>query len=111
MDTCTASHIVFERKLVAPENLGLDERDAFRRDALLLLEGMAAGRGMLVVDLAATRSVDSAGLGTLLLIQRRASERRIPVVLRHPISEVRFLLLVTRLDGLFALDPAEGPAG
>ena len=96
---------VLEKIVAAPEVLGLDEREPFRRTALELLEGLASGGGALVVDLSATRSVDSAGLGVLLLIQRRAGERRIRVVLREPSSEVRFLLMVTRLDGLFDIDP------
>jgi len=61
------------------------------------------------VDLSVTRSMDSAGLGVLLVIQRRAGERGIPVILRHPGSEVRFLLMVTRLDGLFDIDPPSAP--
>jgi anti-anti-sigma factor len=94
-----------ERIVTAPEVLGLDEREAFRQAALTELAAVATGRGRLVVDLCGTRSIDSAGLGTLLLVQRYAAERQIPVVLRSPTSEVRFLLMVTRLDSLFELDP------
>jgi anti-anti-sigma regulatory factor len=50
--------------------------------------------------------VDSAGLGALMLIQRRAAERRQAVALRNPSDEIRFLLVLTKLDDLFQLDPA-----
>jgi len=42
------------------------------------------GAGRLVIDLSGTRSVDSAGLGALMLIQRKAAERRQTVCLRAP---------------------------
>ena len=49
--------------------------------------------------------MDSAGLGALMLIQRRAAERRQTVVLRNPSDEIRFLLVLTKLDDLFQLEP------
>lgn len=97
-----------ERVVTAPEVLGLDERETFRRQALEALESLSAG-ARLVLDLAATRSVDSAGLGALLLIQRRAGDRDVAVCLRDPTSEVRFLLMVTRLDSLFTIEPPGAP--
>ena len=100
-----------ERIVTAPEVLGLDEREAFRQAALTELAAVATGRDRLVVDLGRTRYIDSAGLGTLLLIQRHAAERQIPVVLRAPTSEVRFLFMVTRLDNLFEVDPPGVDAG
>src|SRR5207249_1957403 len=42
-----------------------------------LLEQLAEGAGRLVIDLAGTRQIDSAGLGALMLIQRKAAERRL----------------------------------
>ena len=96
-----------DRIVAAPEVLGLDDREAFRRAALDALDTLAGG-GRLVIGLAATRAIDSAGLGTLLLVERRAAERGIAVVLRDPTDEVRFLLMVTRLAERFIL---EGPAG
>ena len=59
--------------------------------------------GRLVIDLGRTRHVDSAGLGALMLIQRRAAERRQAVVLRNVSDEIRFLLVLTKLDDLFQL--------
>ena len=72
-----------ERGMAAPETLGLDTRVEIRKAAIKLLEEMPEGVGRLVIDLGRTRHVDSAGLGALMLIQRRAAERRQPVALRN----------------------------
>jgi anti-anti-sigma factor len=84
----------------APEHLGLETRSSFRQEALGVLDRLPDG-GRLIVNLDATRSVDSAGLGVLMLIQRRAAERNQSVVLRQPNDELRFLLVLTKLDDLF----------
>lgn len=92
------------RELSAPETLGLETRVEFRRAAIELLESLPEGNGSLLVDLTATRTVDSAGLGALMLVQRRAAERRQTVVLRNANEELRFLLALTKLDDLFRLE-------
>jgi anti-anti-sigma factor len=91
-------------ELVAPEHLGLESRSSFRQSAVGLLDQLPERTGRLVIDLRGTRSVDSAGLGALMLIQRRASERRQVVVLRRPNDELRFLLVLTKLDDLFEVE-------
>ncbi len=93
-----------ERGLAAPDTLGLESRVEIRRAATQLLEDMPEGSGRLVIDLGRTRHVDSAGLGALMLIQRRASERRQAVVLRNPSEEIRFLLVLTKLYDLFHIE-------
>jgi anti-anti-sigma factor len=97
-----------ERRLAAPETLGLDTRVEIRKAAIRLLEEMPEGVGRLVIDLARTRHVDSAGLGALMLIQRRAAERRQVVALRNVSEEIRFLLVLTKLDDLFQLESVAG---
>jgi anti-sigma B factor antagonist len=97
-----------ERTLTAPENLGLDSRVEIRKAAVKLLEEMPEGIGRLIVDLSGTRQIDSAGLGALMLIQRRAAERRQIVALRNASEEIRFLLVLTKLDDLFELESAVG---
>ena len=92
--------------LTAPEALGLESRVSFRRSASALLEGLPEGTGRLVIDLSATLQVDSAGLGALMMIQRKAAERRQTVCLRGANEELRFLLVLTKLDDLFELEPA-----
>jgi anti-anti-sigma regulatory factor len=95
---------VAERGLSAPDTLGLESRVEIRKAAIKLLEGMPEGTGRLVIDLGRTRQVDSAGLGALMLIQRRAAERRQTVVLRNPSEEIRFLLVLTKLYDLFQFE-------
>ena len=93
-----------ERGLAAPETLGLETRVTIRQEAERLIEEMPDGSGRLVIDLTHTRTVDSAGLGALMLIQRVAAERRHAVVLRNPSEEIRFLLTITKLYDLFIVD-------
>lgn len=90
--------VTFE--VTAPEHLGLETRSTFRQEAMGRLDQLPEG-GRLMVNLGATRSVDSAGLGVLMLVQRRASERNQAVVLYRPNDELRFLLVLTKLDDLF----------
>lgn len=92
------------RRIAAPATLGLETRSDFRAQAIALLEEMPEGSGALVVDLSATRSMDSAGLGALMLVQRRAGERRQPVVLSNLSDELRCLLAITKLDDLFEFE-------
>jgi len=96
-----------ERILAAPEELGLESRTTFRRAAIELLEQMSEGAGRLVIDLSGTRAVDSAGLGALMLIQRKAAERRQAICLRGASEELRFLLVLTKLDDLFEVESGE----
>jgi anti-anti-sigma factor len=95
------------RQLHAPSSLGLDTRSSFRQAAVEALEGMPEGESRLVIDLSDTRHVDSAGLGALMLVQRRAGERRQRVALRSASEELRFLLMLTKLDELFELEPGQ----
>jgi anti-anti-sigma regulatory factor len=91
------------RTIAAPEVLGLDTRGGFRDEAVGLLERIG-DEGVLVVDFHATRRIDSAGLGALMLVQRKASERTQRVVLRNLRDEFRFLLVLTKLDDLFDIE-------
>lgn len=96
-----------EKVLAAPDQLTLDSRTAFRRAANELLQELPEGGGRLVLDLAGTRHVDSAGLGALMLIHRKAAERRLSVGLRGANEELRFLLVLTKLDDLFEIEGGE----
>src|SRR5204862_8002000 len=95
---------LMEKTLAAPERLDLESRTVFRRAAGEVLDLLAEGAGRLVIDLSGTRSVDAAGLGALMLIQRTASERRPTVCLSGANEEVRFLLVRTKLDDRFELE-------
>src|SRR3989442_12197758 len=89
-----------EKVLAAPEELGLDSRTAFRRAATELLEQLGEGAGRLVIDLAGTRQIDSAGLGALMLIQRKPAERRLTGCLRGANGGLPFLVGLTKPDDL-----------
>ncbi len=93
-----------EKVLIAPEALSLEHRSAFRREAVEMLDSVPVGDGRLVIDLCATGSVDSAGLGALVLVQRHAAARRQVVRLRGPNDEIRLLLMLTKLDDLFEVE-------
>jgi anti-anti-sigma factor len=97
-----------EKVVAAPEALDLESRSTFRRAATQSLDELPEGTGRLVIDLTGTRAVDSAGLGTLMLIQRRAADRRQTVCLRGANDELRFLLVLTKLDDLFELEGGDG---
>src|SRR6266511_4336422 len=101
VETTVMSTSPMEKVLASPERLNLESRTAFRRAAAELLEALDEGAGRLVIDLSGTRQVDSAGLGALMLIQRKAAERRQTVCLRGANEELRFLLVLTKLDDLF----------
>lgn len=90
----------------APTALNAESRAAFYDAALAALQRLdAAAAGELVVDMRATDRVDSSGLATLVLIQVRAAERKRTVGLLGLSEEIRFLLVMTRLEDRFNLDP------
>jgi ABC-type transporter Mla MlaB component len=91
-----------DRWITAPSELGHATRAAFREAAFAELLALSDG-GTLRIDLTETRRVDSAGLSALLLIHRRAADRKQRVVLRHASEELRYLLALTQMAGLFEL--------
>lgn len=101
-----ASHSL--RVLSAPGDLGLTTRAAFREAANELLDELPEGSGELVIDLGPTRTVDSSGLGALIMIQRHAADRRQRVVLRGVGPELEYLLVLTKLDDLFEFERDQG---
>ncbi len=93
--------------VMAPAALDRDSRTAFRRSALAEVESAPAGLvgRRIVVDLTHTMRVDSAGLGALIMLQQRVAELRHTVCLRGASEELRFLLVLTRLDDRFEYEP------
>jgi anti-anti-sigma factor len=100
---------MLETLVHAPTSLGIETRADFRRQAQEALERLSAADVVseLVIDLSGTRSVDSAGLGVLVLIQRRAAEARQTVRLRGASEELRFLLVMARLEERFVIEGAD----
>jgi len=95
--------------IVAPSHLGMETRAEFRRAAVELLDGLPRDTGCLVVDVSLSRLVDSAGLGTLIMIQQHAAERRQAVRLRGVSEELRLLLALTKLEDMFEVEPHPAP--
>src|SRR5689334_3083347 len=81
--------IEYARSLMAPEVFGLDTRTHFRNQAEELLEELPPRAGVLVVDFARTRRIDSAGLGVLMTVQRLVAEREGRMKLRNLKDEFR----------------------
>ena len=93
------------RLVSAPVALGLETRNVCREHAVGALAGLA-DEGILAIDFVGTGKIDSAGLGVLMLIQRKAAERRQRVVLRNLRDEFKYLLVLTKLDDLFEIESA-----
>ncbi len=90
---------------VAPSTLTMDRR-LENRDAVLSAVALAAKRGApaVVADLRATTQVDAAGLGVLILLQKRAREHGMRTRLQGVPPEIRTLLDSTWLHTLFDFD-------
>jgi len=76
-------------------------RIVYHEEARTLMESVRALMGIherVVLDLAAVRDVDSAGLGTLASLHIFARENGSSLVLRNPASFVRNILELTQLD-------------
>ncbi|GAC1652769.1 MAG: hypothetical protein NVS4B3_15220 [Gemmatimonadaceae bacterium] len=97
-----ASHGNAADVLAAPAQLSAETRSEFRRGALAHLEALTArGVRRMVVNLSATTEVDASGLGILVLVQKRARELGSSLVLARVPQQVRYLLVLTKLDHLF----------
>lgn len=96
-----------EQLIRAPEHLGLETRNEFRKTAASLVDRIPTGTGRLVVDCASLSSIDSSGLNSLILVRRRAVGRRVDVVLRELNEELLSLLVLTKLDDLFVFEDGQ----
>lgn len=95
-----------DRVVRAPGFLGTETRGPFQDAALRALGELGEARGgRLVIDLSGTTGMDSSGLSTLVQLQVRAAERRHVVCLHGVSEEVRFLLLMTKLEDRFEIEP------
>ncbi len=98
-----------ELQVRAPVVLDRATMPEFCRVALAIVEAPAAERGAIervVVELGGTTRVDSAGLGALVMVRERAAELKRTVCLRGASEELRFLLILTRLEDRFEFEPA-----
>lgn len=93
-----------QRPMLAPSRLTAEGRLNFRRAVLDELE-QAVHAGFLVVelDLGATVEIDASGLGVLVLLQKRARERGIPIRLHRVPNVVAQLFDATRVGSHFEI--------
>ncbi|MGH7663317.1 MAG: STAS domain-containing protein [Gemmatimonadaceae bacterium] len=90
--------------LTAPPRIVSETRMEFRKAALAFIEGAeAAGAPAVCVDLSETLEVDASGLGILVIAQKRSKELGLPLRLINVPSQVRYLLVLTKLDHLFEI--------
>jgi anti-anti-sigma factor len=88
--------------LTAPERIVSETRAEFRRTALEFIEKIRAEQGAsAAIDLSRTTEIDASGLGILVLVQKRAKELGVALVLSKVPTQVRYLLSLTKLDHLF----------
>ena len=88
--------------LTAPVRVVSDNRAEFRRLALDFIERASNEEGKVAaIDLSQTSEVDASGLGILVLVQKRAKELGVHLTMRKVPTQVRYLLLLTKLDHLF----------
>ncbi len=80
---------------------------AFRRAAAVIVDRIPTGMGRFVIDCSSLESVDSSGLNALIILQRKAEAKRVPVALTHLRQDLRALLSLTKLDDLFELDDGQ----
>ncbi|MGQ0646897.1 MAG: STAS domain-containing protein [Gemmatimonadaceae bacterium] len=79
-----------------------ETRVDFRAAAMECLDRSAAAKtGHLRIDMSGTEDVDASGLGTLVVLQKRARERGLTTQLCATQPQVRSLLAATKLEALF----------
>jgi anti-anti-sigma factor len=101
--TQTNMNAVLDRVCVeAPERLVAETRVDFRAAAMEGMErSVEAGTSALRIDMSGTEDVDASGLGTLVVLQKRARERGLSTQLAAAQPQVRGLLAITKLEALF----------
>jgi anti-anti-sigma factor len=86
----------------APDRLVADTRAAFRKDAMSYLDRAAAQQVKeFGLDMSRTVEMDASGLGILVVVQKKASELGIQMKIVKAPQQVRYLLLLTKLEHLF----------
>ena len=90
-----------ETKLEAPPKVDIENREEFQAAATEVIDALKGASGTLVLDLAATEFVDTAGLGAIATVHQMALEAGLEVSLLNANAEVIGALELARLDDLF----------
>jgi anti-anti-sigma factor len=91
--------------IAAPDRLVADTRAQFRKDALNYLDRASAQSvTTFSLDMSRTTEMDASGLGILVVVQKKAKELGIRMVIANAPQQVRYLLLLTKLEHLFEFE-------
>ena len=91
--------------IAVPDRLVADTRAQFRKDALAYLDRAAAQSVKdLALDMSQTAEMDASGLGILVVVQKKATELGIRMRIVRAPQQVRYLLLLTKLEHLFEFE-------
>lgn len=94
-----------EPSFPVPERLVADTRAQFRKDALAYLDRAAAQSVKdFALDMSRTTEMDASGLGILVVVQKKAKELGIRMRIAGAPQQVRYLLLLTKLEHLFEFE-------
>ena len=89
----------------APERLVADTRAQFRKDALTYLDRASAQSVKeFSLEMSGTTEMDASGLGIMVVVQKKAKELGIRMVIANAPQQVRYLLLLTKLEHLFEFE-------
>ena len=91
--------------IAVPERLVAETRAQFRKDALAYLDRAAAQSVKeFALDMSRTTEMDASGLGILVVIQKKAKDLGIRMRITGAPQQVRYLLLLTKLEHLFEFE-------
>jgi ABC-type transporter Mla MlaB component len=86
----------------APERIIAETRANFRKDALAFMErAVEAGLVEVSLEMSKTVEIDASGLGVLVVVQKKAKELGLHMRVTRAPQQVRYLLLLTKLEHLF----------
>lgn len=86
----------------APDRIVAETRASFRKDALMFMErAVDAGLKDIALEMSKTVEVDASGLGVLVVVQKKAKELGLRLRVTRAPQQVRYLLLLTKLEHLF----------
>jgi anti-sigma B factor antagonist len=89
-------------RIALPRQLVVGNRESFK---VQVLNEIDAGQRHFAFDLAECSYLDSAGLGTLLVLQKRIKALAGTLTLENPNDDVRELFALTKLDTVFKIVP------
>ena len=89
-------------RIALPRQLVVGNRESFK---VQVLSEIDAGQRNFAFDLAECSYLDSAGLGTLLVLQKRIKALAGTLTLENPNDDVRELFALTKLDTVFKIVP------